>query len=117
MQVHCVLLNSKFIFRHEGAAKNIRENWTVQRQDRYGFSAIACDQAIEQTANRDSKTKGGMIGLTLNRGAVHRWFLSQSERSAIARQCFLMTSATNECRCVECNSEIMKFKSRLYEAG
>jgi hypothetical protein len=27
--------------------------WTVQRQDRHAFASIACDQAIEQTCNRD----------------------------------------------------------------
>ena len=49
------------------AAENVKNHWTVQRQKRYGFSSIACDQAIEQTANRDSKTKGGLIGFTLKK--------------------------------------------------
>ena len=61
--------------------------WTVQRQSDHGFGSIACDQAIEQTCNRDSKTKSGLIGITRNRGAVYRWILSQHERAAIARQC------------------------------
>jgi hypothetical protein len=33
-------------------AVNIAENWTVQRQQNYSFSSIACDQTIEQTLNR-----------------------------------------------------------------
>lgn len=37
--------------------------------------------------NRDSKTKGGLIGFSLNRAAIHRWLLAQSERAAIANQC------------------------------
>lgn len=77
------------------AAQNLKRYWTVQRQQRYGFSSIACDQAIEQTANRDSKTKGGLIGFTLNKGAVNRWILSQSERSAITRQCQIMSGAVD----------------------
>ncbi|KAJ8030514.1 hypothetical protein HOLleu_26961 [Holothuria leucospilota] len=67
-----------------------RGEWTVQRQDRYSFSSIACDQAIEQTCNRDCKTRGGITLFTLNPGAVQRWILSQPERSAIARQCEVM---------------------------
>jgi hypothetical protein len=62
-------------------------NFAIQRQSHHGFSAVACDQTIEQTVNRDAKTKGGLIGFSLNRAAVHRWLLSQSERAAITSQC------------------------------
>ena len=72
---------------------------------------------IEQTLNRDSKTKGGeyhlrtnmlceylkclldtlyyigVIGITLNRGALQHWILGQSERSAITRECMKMAGA------------------------
>ena len=58
-----------------------------QRQKRYGFSLTACDQVMEQAFNRDSKTKGGITGFTLNRSAVQRWILSQSERGPITREC------------------------------
>ena len=64
--------------------------FVIQRQDRYGFSQIACDLAIEQTCNRDSKTNGGMKGLTLNKGAVNRWLLSHHHRAAIMKECKLM---------------------------
>src|SRR6218665_312522 len=46
-------------------------DFVVQRQDQYGFSLIACDQLIEQTLNKDSKTKGGLTGISLNKGAVN----------------------------------------------
>lgn len=36
---------------------------------------------------RDSKTKGGMKGLTLNKGAVNRWLLSHHQRAGIAKEC------------------------------
>lgn len=68
-----------------------RGEWIVQRQDRHPFASIACDQAIEQTCNRDSKTRGGITSFTLNRGAVQRWILSQPERSAVTRQCELLS--------------------------
>ncbi|KAL1251048.1 hypothetical protein QQF64_018844 [Cirrhinus molitorella] len=72
---------------------SVKGQWTVQRQSVHGFASIACDQAIEQTCNRDSKTKGGLTGLTQNRDAVHRWILSQHERAAIARQCEAMADS------------------------
>ncbi|ESO90891.1 hypothetical protein LOTGIDRAFT_163778 [Lottia gigantea] len=68
--------------------------WTVQRQTRYGFSAVACDQTIEQTVNRESKTSGGITSITLNRNAVRRWILSQSQRTAIHHQCEILAGLT-----------------------
>ena len=43
-------------------------NWTVQRSGKALFTSIAADQAIEQTVNRQSKTSGGVQGITLTRG-------------------------------------------------
>ena len=43
-------------------------SWTLQRGDNVPFSSIAADQGIEQTVNRDTKTAGGLTGITLNRG-------------------------------------------------
>ena len=70
-----------------GILPDLSSNFSVQRQDNLAFSAVACDQTIEQTANRDSKTKGGLVGFSMNRASVHRWLLSQSERAAISRKC------------------------------
>ncbi len=53
---------------------------------------------IEQTLNRDSKMKGGLVGMTLNRGAMHRWITGQAERSAITRQYEVMANATGSKR-------------------
>ncbi|XP_034096209.1 uncharacterized protein LOC117562482 [Gymnodraco acuticeps] len=77
---------------------NVKGQWTVQRQSVHGFASIACDQAIEQTLNRDAKTKGGWTGITQNRSAVYRWILSQHERAAIARQCESMAGISPELR-------------------
>ena len=70
------------------ALPGIKANWTCQRQQKHGFSSSACDQVMEQTFNRDSKTKGGLTGFTLNKSAVQRWILAQSERGSITRQCY-----------------------------
>ncbi|KAJ8021223.1 hypothetical protein HOLleu_38359 [Holothuria leucospilota] len=64
--------------------------FVAQRQRQHPFSQVACDQVIEQTVNRDSKTKGGLVGFSVNKGAVHRWILSQHERAAITKECLAM---------------------------
>ncbi len=61
-------------------------DFVAQRQQAYAFTGTACDQVIEQTANRDSKTKGGLTGFSLNKGAIHRWTLTQHERAAITME-------------------------------
>lgn len=58
-------------------------SFTYQVNHHQSFSAVACDQAIEQTINRDSKSKGGLIGMTLQPSASQRWLASHSERAAI----------------------------------
>ena len=55
---------------------------------------------MEQTFNRDSKTKGGIVGFTLNRTAVKRWILAQSERGSITRQCHVVAGHCEEERLV-----------------
>ena len=65
----------------------VKGHFSVQRQDDHGFSQTAYDQTIEQTCNRDTKTKGGMIGFTTEKGVVSRWILSQQERAAISKKC------------------------------
>ena len=50
---------------------------------------------LEQTLYRKSKTKGGLIGFSLNRSAVHRWIKSCHDRARAEFQTFceqLMTS-------------------------
>ena len=70
-----------------GILPKLSSNFAIQRQNDHGFSAVACDQTIEQTVNRDSKTKGGLTGFSMNRSSVRRWLLSQSERAAITQRC------------------------------
>jgi hypothetical protein len=77
------------------AAENLKRHWTVQRQQRYGFSSMVSRPSHRADGEQNSKTKGGLIGLTLTKGAVNRWILSLSERSAITRQCQIMASAVD----------------------
>ncbi len=48
-------------FSFTGILPELSSNFSVQRQNIHGFSAVACDQTIEQTVNRDSKTNGGLV--------------------------------------------------------
>lgn len=49
---------------HPTVADTLPNDFVVQQQDRHAFSQTAMTQTIEQTANRDSKTKGGLTGFT-----------------------------------------------------
>ena len=65
-------------------------DFAVYRQDNHGFAGVPADQIIEQTVNRDTKTKGGIICFTTRKAYVHRWILSQHLRAAISKQCEVM---------------------------
>jgi hypothetical protein len=88
-----------FLLIYVGILPEISSNFSVQRQNNHGFSAVACDQTIDRI-NRDSKTKGGLTGISMNRPAVHRWLLSQSERAAITKQCKSMSGIDCQSRYV-----------------
>lgn len=45
-------------------------SWTVRRSDFEPFSSVPADQAIEQSVNRDTKTSGGLKGISLKRGEI-----------------------------------------------
>ena len=47
------------------------------------FAQVWTDMALEQSINLDSKTTGGIIGISQRPGAVERWFLTCHERAAI----------------------------------
>ena len=62
-------------------------DFAVQRSPANAFAQVAIDQAIEQTINRDSKVKGGILGYSLRPGAVHRWIITAHEKAAVSRAC------------------------------
>ena len=47
------------------------------------FSQVWTDMVLEQSVNLDSKSKGGIIGISLKPRALERWFLTVHERAAI----------------------------------
>ena len=85
-------MNTNAVYKYNvnsclGASAEMELQWTVQRQQNHGFSPIACDQ-----------TKGGIVGLTQNGGAINRWILAQADRSAVTRNCQLMAGVAEEKR-------------------
>ena len=62
-------------------------HFTVQRHSKSAFAQVAVDQAIEQTLNRDSRTSGGIVGISLNQGAVQRWALTAHDKARTLKIC------------------------------
>ena len=54
------------------------------------------DQTIEQRLNRSTKTKGGIVGFSLRKGAVQRWMLTAHSHAAFVHKCRSMTSRIQE---------------------
>ena len=70
--------------------------FAVQRSQDFSFSQVPVDHTIEQTVNKDTKTKGSIIGFSLNKGAVQRWTLTAHERAAILRNFKNMLDSTED---------------------
>lgn len=68
----------------------------VQRTTAHGFSQLPVDQTIEQTVNRSTKTKGGIVGFSLRKNAVQRWLLTAHSRAAFVDKCRMMTANTKQ---------------------
>ena len=47
------------------------------------FSQVWTDMALEQSVNLDSKTQGGIVGISRKPGALESWFLTSHDRAAI----------------------------------
>ena len=82
--------------------------FAVQRTVYEGFSRV--DHTIEQTVNRDTKTKGGTIGFSLKKGAVQRWILTAHDRAEIVRNMRSMVSSQQSV--LLHNEDTQKRKSR-----
>jgi hypothetical protein len=78
-------------------------DFVAQRSTGNAFSQVPIDQTIEQTINRDTKSKGGIIGFSVNKGAVQRWLLTSHERAAITQACREMTGL-----CLSNNEDVVK---------
>ena len=66
--------------------KQTNKSWSTNIAN-FDFSGHPVDQTIEHTVSRDTKTRGGIIGFSVNKGAVQRWLLTSYERAAITQAC------------------------------
>ena len=66
--------------------------FVTQLGDANTFGKIAIDQAIEETANKDTQTPGGTKGFSLKPGALSRFYITAEYRSMCLRQLRKMTS-------------------------
>lgn len=48
------------------------------------FSQVSTDMAFEQSINADTKSKGGIVGISQRPAALQRWFLTSHERATVA---------------------------------
>ena len=78
------VLEKTHLFTHEHLHAG---KFAIQQQDRFGFFETAANQVIEQTVNTDSKSAGGIVGITTRPNAVAKWILSQSHRLAMTQLC------------------------------
>ena len=69
--------------------------FAVQRSHNV-FAQVPVDMAIEQSINRDTKTKGGVIGSSLRCGAVQRWIATAHDRAAITAACHSLAGISKE---------------------
>ena len=60
------------------------------------FNQVWSDMALEQSVNRDSKTKGGIVGITLQKNALDRWFLTAHVRAAVTSAIKEICSISND---------------------
>ena len=73
----------------------IAGNHSVSRSQQ-PFGQVWSDMALEQSINCDSKSKGGLVGITQQDGTVDRWFLTSHERAAITRSLKDMCGVEND---------------------
>lgn len=61
------------------------------------FAQVAVDQTIENTVNRQCKTKGGIVGFTRNPGAVQKWLINAHNRAQVVENCKSMAGFSQQC--------------------
>ena len=69
------------------------------------FAQVWTDMALEQSINLDSKSKGGIVGISRREDAVDRWFLTCHERAAITHSLKEMCGLENHAERVGTHKE------------
>ena len=77
----------------------------VQRCSTSAFSQVPVDQAIEQTVNRHTKTKGGIVGFSQKPGAVQQWIVNAHQRADVTRNVLAMAGMEDSVEDVHVHKE------------
>lgn len=64
--------NDPLMYRHM-----MEGGFVVRRSGNRVFNCVPTDQALEQSINREAKSQGGVIGLTVRKGALLRWLTTR----------------------------------------
>ena len=95
---------------HPEAHQKLSEGeFAVQMSNTNGFGQIPVDQTIEETINRDSKVKGGIIGFSQKKNTVQRWILTAHERAEFTQLCRRLAGLTRNSQ----NKHKQASKSRM----
>ena len=75
------------MYRRQETAPDVHQefmngNHPVKRS-KNTFNQVWSDMALEQSVNPDSKTEGEKVGITLQKNALDRWFLTAHVRAAV----------------------------------
>ena len=60
------------------------------------FNTVSTDMALEQTLNRESKVKGGIIGITHDNTSVEKWTMTSHLRSAVVENLKLLSGVSQD---------------------
>ena len=76
------------------------------------FSQVAVDQAIEQTVNKDTKTRGGIVSFSRSPASVHKWMINAHFRTDVTRSVKQMAGLTGRDKYVhkECSQTVLASK-------
>lgn len=73
-------------------------NGTILSHSKEPFAQVWTDMALEQSINLDSKSKGGITGITTKADAVDQWFLTIHDRAVMTQAVKSMCGFENSTR-------------------
>ena len=82
----------------------------MQKAEDIKFSKAAVDHCIEQTFNRDTNTRGGIVGFSLKKGVVEKWIPAAHARAALTNERRQLAGLKVETAVTNKDSRISKIK-------
>ena len=82
----------------------------MQKAEDIKFSKVAVDHCIEQTFNRDTNTRGGIVGFSLKKDVVEKWIPTAHARAALTNERRQLAGLKVETAVTSKDSRISKIK-------